>query len=140
MDFFQQIDISVFYVFIYFSFKKLYVLLGIADFFFIYFYQLENNYFTILQWFLPYTDMNQPWIYMCSPSRSLFLFFNTLSTFVIAFLPRSKCLLISWLQSPSAVILKPKKIKSVTASTFHPSICHEVMGPNAHLVFDLSFF
>ena len=52
------------------------------------------------------------------------LLFNTISRFVIAFLPRSKCLLISWLQSPSAVILEPKKIKSVAASTFSPSICH----------------
>ena len=48
--------------------------------------------------------------------------------FVIAFLPRSKRLLISWLQLPSAVILKPKKIKSVTVSIVSPSICHEVMG------------
>ena len=55
------------------------------------------------------------------------LLFNTLSRIVIAFFPRSKCLLISWLQSPSAVILEPKKIKSVTASTFSPSIGHEVM-------------
>ena len=54
--------------------------------------------------------------------------FNMLSRFVIAFLPRSKHLLISWLQSPSAVILEPKKIKSVTVSTFSPSIYHEVMG------------
>ena len=56
------------------------------------------------------------------------LLFNTLSKFVIPFLPRNKHLLISWLQSPSAVILEPKKIKSVTASTFPPFICHEVMG------------
>ena len=59
------------------------------------------------------------------------LVFNTLSRFVIAFFPRSKCLLISWLQSPSAVILEPMKIKSVTASTFSPSICREVMEPDA---------
>ena len=59
------------------------------------------------------------------------LLFDTLSRFVIAFLPRSKCLLTSQLQSLSAVILEPKKIKSVTASTFSPSICHEVMGPDA---------
>ena len=58
------------------------------------------------------------------------LIFNMLSRFVITFLPRSNCLLISWLQSPSAVILEPKKIKSATASTVSPSICHEVMGPN----------
>ena len=56
------------------------------------------------------------------------LVFNTLPKFVIALLPRSNCLLISWQQSPSAVILEPKKRKSVTTSTFSPSICHEVMG------------
>ena len=59
------------------------------------------------------------------------LLFNMLSRLVIAFLSRSKCLLISWLQSSSAVILEPKKIKSVTVSIFSPSICHEVMGPDA---------
>ena len=59
------------------------------------------------------------------------LLFNTLSRFVIAFLPRSMHLLISWLQPPSAVILEPKKIRSVTASIFSPSNCHEVMGPDA---------
>ena len=56
------------------------------------------------------------------------LFFNMLSRFIIAFLPRGKHPLISWLQSPSAVILEPKKIKSATISTVSPSICHEVMG------------
>ena len=56
------------------------------------------------------------------------LLFNMLSRLVIAFLPRSKCLLISWLQSPSAVILEPKKIKSVTISIVSPSIRDEVMG------------
>ena len=61
------------------------------------------------------------------------LLFNMLSRFVITFLPRSKRLLISWLQSPSAVILKPQKIKSATVS---PSICHEIMWPDAmNLVF-----
>ena len=59
------------------------------------------------------------------------LLFNTLSRLVIAFLPRSKHLLISWLQSPSAVILEPPKIKSDTVSTVSPSISHEVMGPDA---------
>ena len=59
------------------------------------------------------------------------LLFNTLSRFVIPFLPRSKHLLISWLQSPSEVILEPKKIKSVNVSTVSPSLCHEVMGPDA---------
>ena len=56
------------------------------------------------------------------------LLFNMLSRLVIAFLPRSKYLLISWLQSPSAVILKPKKIKSVTVSIVSPPICNEVTG------------
>ena len=59
------------------------------------------------------------------------LLFNMLSRLVIAFLPRSKHLLISRLQSPSAVILEPKKIRSVTVSIVSPSICHEVMGPDA---------
>ena len=59
------------------------------------------------------------------------LLFSILSRFVIAFLPRSKGLLISWLQSLSTVILEPKKIKSLTASTFSPSICHEMMGLDA---------
>ena len=59
------------------------------------------------------------------------LLFNMLSRFVIAFLSRSKHLLISWLQSPSAVILEPKKRKSVTDSIVSPSICREVMGPDA---------
>ena len=59
------------------------------------------------------------------------LLFKMLSKLVIGFLPRSKCLLISWLQSPSPVILEPKKIKSLTVSTVSPSICHEVMGLDA---------
>ena len=59
------------------------------------------------------------------------LLFNMLSRLVISFLPRSNCLLISWLQSPSAVILEPKKIKSLTVS---PSICHEIMGPDAMIL------
>ena len=59
------------------------------------------------------------------------LLFNMLSRLFTAFLPRSKRLLISWLQSPSAVILEHKKIKSVTVLTVFPSICHEVMGPDA---------
>ena len=76
--------------------------------------------------------------------------FNMLSRLVIAFLPRSKWLLISWLQSPSAVIFEPKKIKSVTVSIVSLSICHEVMGPDALIfifwmlsfkpTFSLSFF
>ena len=63
------------------------------------------------------------------------LLFNMLSRFVLAFLPRSKWLLISWLQSPSAVILEPKKIKSVTISIVSPSLCHEVVGPDASFLF-----
>ena len=59
------------------------------------------------------------------------LLLNMLSRLVITFLPRSKHLLISWLQSPSALILEPLKIKSATISTVSPSICHEVMGPDA---------
>jgi len=59
------------------------------------------------------------------------LIFNMLSMLVIAFLPRSKCILISWWQSSSAVILGPKKIKSITVSTVSPSICYEVMRPDA---------
>ena len=78
------------------------------------------------------------------------LLFNMLSRLFIAFLPRSKHLLISWLQSPSAVILGPKKIKSLTVSIVSPSMCHEMTGPDAKIfifwlltfkpAFSLSFF
>ena len=74
------------------------------------------------------------------------LLLNMFSRFVIAFLPRIKLLLISWLQSPSAVILKPKKIKSLTIAIVSPSICHEMMGPDAMILvfwmlsFKASFF
>ena len=61
-------------------------------------------------------------------SKIMSLLFNMLSRLVITFLPRSKRFLVSWLQSPSAVILEPKKIKSLTVSMVSPSICHEVMG------------
>ena len=64
-------------------------------------------------------------------SQVISLLFNMLSRFVIAFLPRRTHLLISWLQSPTKVILEPKKIKSFTVSIVSPSICHEVMGPDA---------
>ena len=67
-------------------------------------------------------------------SKVMSLLFNTLSRFVITFLPRRKHLLISWLQSPSAVILEPKKMKSDNVSPFPPSICHEVMGPDAMIL------
>ena len=76
--------------------------------------------------------------------------FNMLSRFVIVFLPRSKCPLIWWFQSPAAVILKPKNIKSLTVSFVSTSICHEMMGPDAMIfiiwmlsfipAFSLSFF
>ena len=63
--------------------------------------------------------------------KVIFLLLNTLFKFVIAFLPRNKCLLISWIQSPSTVIVEPKKIKSATFSQF---ICHEVMEPDAMIL------
>ena len=62
------------------------------------------------------------------------LFLNMLSRLVIAFLPRSKCPLISWLQSLSAVVSEPKKMKPVTVSIVSPSICHEVMGLDAMIL------
>ena len=64
-------------------------------------------------------------------SKIMSLLFHMLSRFVTAFVPRSMCLILSWPQSPSAVILEPKKIKSLTASIVSPSICHEVRGPDA---------
>ena len=68
-------------------------------------------------------------------SKVMSLLFNMLSRFVIDFFSRSKRLLISWLQSPSAVILEPLKIKSVTVSIVSLCICHEVMGPDAMILF-----
>ena len=64
-------------------------------------------------------------------SKAIYMLFNLLSSLVIAFIPRSKRLLISWLQSPSAVILEPKKIKSVTVFIVSASICHEEMRPDS---------
>ena len=69
-----------------------------------------------------------------SVSTMMSLLFNMLSRFVIAFLPRRNHLLIAWLQSTSTVILEPKKIKSVTVSLVSPSICHEMMGPDAMIL------
>ena len=66
--------------------------------------------------------------------KVMFLLFNMLSSLVIAFFPRSKHLLISWLQSPSAVILEPRKIKPLTVSIVSPSISHEVIGPDAMIL------
>ena len=71
------------------------------------------------------------WTFVC---KVISVLFNMLSRLVIAFIPRSKCLLISWLQSPSIVILEIKNINTVTASSFYPSICHEVMGPDAMIL------
>ena len=89
---------------------------------------LQHSAFFIAQLSHPYMSTGKTivltrWTFV---AKVLFLLFNMLSRLVITFLPRSKCLFISWLQSPSAVILEPKKIKSATVST---SICHEVMGP-----------
>ena len=72
-------------------------------------------------------------------SRVKPLLFNTLSRFIITFLPRRKHLLISWLQSSSTVILEPKKRKSVTTPNFPPSFCCEVMGPDAKILVFLTF-
>ena len=72
-----------------------------------------------------------PWTIWNFAGKVISLLFNTLSRLFIAFLPRSERLLISWLQSPSAVILELKEIKSVTLSTFPPSICLELMGLDA---------
>ena len=66
--------------------------------------------------------------------KEMSLLFNMLSRLIVTFLQRSKRLLISWLQSPSAVILEPPKIKSATVSTVSPSISHEVMGPDAMIL------
>ena len=74
------------------------------------------------------TEKTITWTRLTLVGKVMSLLFNMLSRFVIAFLSRSKHLLISWLQSPSAVILELKKMKSVTLSIVFPSICHEVMG------------
>ena len=97
---------------------------------------LQHSAFFIVQLSHPYMTIGKTkaltrWTFV---GKVMFLLFNTLPMFVIAFLPRSKHLLISWLQSPSAVILEHPKIKSVTASTVSSSICHEVMGPNAMIL------
>ena len=80
------------------------------------------------------TGKNTAWTRWTFVKKVIFLLFKTLSKFVIAFLSRSKHLLILWLQSLSAMILEPKKIKSDTVSIFSPSICHEVMGPDAMIL------
>ena len=82
-------------------------------------------------WLLKKTIALTVWTFV---GKVMSLLFNTLFRFAIAFPPRSKCLLISWLQSLSTVILEPKKIKSVTVFTFSPSICHEMMEPDAMIL------
>ena len=72
-------------------------------------------------------------------SKVMSLLFNTLSRFVIAFFLRGKHLLTSWLQSPSAVILEPPKMKSLTVSIVSPSVCHEVKGPDAISFLNVEF-
>ena len=93
---------------------------------------LQHSAFFIVQLSHPYmtTGKTKALTRWTSVGKVMSLLFNMLSRLVIAFLPRSKRLLISWLQSPSAVILKPSKIKSVTVPIVSPSICHEVMGPD----------
>ena len=86
-----------------------------------------------------FTSIHDYWITIALTRQTfvgkvMSLLFNMLSRLVITFLPRSKCLLISWLQSPSAAILEPKTIKSVTLSIFSPSLCCEVIGPDAMIL------
>ena len=92
---------------------------------------LQRSAFFIVQLSHPYMTTGKTialtrWTFI---GKVMSLLFNMLSGFVIAFLPGSKHLLISWLQSPSAVILEPREIKSVTVSIVSPSVCHEVMVP-----------
>ena len=99
---------------------------------------LQHSAFFIVQLSHPYMTTGKTialtrWTFV---GKVMSLLFNVLSRLVITFLSRSKHLLISWLQSSSAVILEPPKIKSVTVSTVFPSICHEVMGQDdMNLVF-----
>ena len=91
---------------------------------------LQCSAFFIVQLLHPYMTTGKTitltrWTFV---DKVMSLLFNMLLRLVINFLPRSKCLLISWLQSSSAVILEPKKTKSATVSTVSPAICHEVMG------------
>ena len=94
---------------------------------------LQCSAFFIVQLSHPYVNTGKTialtrWTFV---GKVMSLLFNMLYRLVISFLPRSKHLLISWLQSPSAVILEPKKMKSVTVSIVSPSICYEVMEPDA---------
>ena len=99
---------------------------------------LQHTAFLIVQLSHPYMTTGKTialtrWTFV---GKVISLLFNMLNRWVIVFLPQSKCLLISLLQSPSPATLEPKKRKSVTVSIVSPSICHEVMGPDGH---DLSF-
>ena len=88
------------------------------------------THFSILAWRIPWTE--EPGSLQSIDCKELDMTEHAhTSRFVIAFFPRSKCLFISWLQSPSAVILELRKIKSATVSTVYPSISHEEMGPDA---------
>ena len=92
--------------------------------------------FFIVQLSHPYTTTGKTTV-LTRPTfvgKVMSLLFNMLSRLVITFFPKSKCLLISWLQSPSAVVLEPQKIKSVTISIVSPSICHEVMQPDTMIL------
>ena len=97
---------------------------------------LQSSAYFIVQLSHPYTTTGKTialtrWTFV---GKVMSLLLNMLSRLILTFLPRSKHLLISWLQSPSAVILETKKIKSVTVSIVSPSICHDVMGPDATIL------
>ena len=97
---------------------------------------LQHSAFFIVQLSYPYVTTGKTialtrWTFV---GKVMTLLYNILSRMVIAFLPRSKHLLISWQQSPSAVILEPPKIKSLTLSIVSPSNCHEMMGPDAMIL------
>ena len=97
---------------------------------------LQHSAFFIVQLSHPYTTTGKTitltrWTFV---GKIMSLLYNMLSRLVITYLPRSKCLLISWLQSPSAVIWEPPKIKFVTVSIVSPTICHELMGPDAMII------
>ena len=97
---------------------------------------LQHSAFFIVQLSHPYVTIGKTialtrWVFV---GKVMSLLFNMLSRLVISFLPRSKCFLISWLQSPSAVILVPKRVNSATVSIVYPSICHEVMELDAMIL------
>ena len=95
---------------------------------------IVTHFSSCLQSFPAWGSFPMSRLFSSGVSKVISLLFNTLSRLVIAFLPRSKRLLISRLQSPSAMILEPKEIKSITVSIVSPSICHEVMGLDAMIL------